>query len=129
MRQAIVPPELAQAAADTGFSPAIRAGDFLFFTGATGGGLDGMPDDASQQMHNALDKVLSILNHQSAGPDAIVDLTSYHTDIATSFEPLQMALTDRLGTPLPAWTAVEVQGLRRPGAQIELRITAHVPEP
>ena len=128
MRQMICPPSLAEAARAAGMSPAVRAGDFIYFTGAVGVGPDGvMPDSAAIQTEVALGKVLNILASIGADVRAIVDVTSYHVDIADHFEAIQTAMTQTLGTPLPAWTAVEVKGLRRPGALVEFRCVAHHP--
>ena len=129
MRQVVVPEALKDAVAATGFSPAIRAGDFVFLTGATGGALDGsMPGDVAEQTNNAMDKVQLILDALKADVSAIVEMTSYHVDIAKHFSPVEDRLRARLGLPLPAWTAVEVAGLRRAGALVELRFVVHHPE-
>ena len=55
-------------------------------------------------------------------------MTSYHIDITSHFDTIDPILRDMLGVPLPAWTAVEVAGLRRAGAVIELRVVAHLPQ-
>lgn len=123
------PQALRDAVAATGFSPAIRAGDFLFLTGATGAHPDGaMPETAREQAENALQKVVQILAAADGTPDAVVELTSYHTHLGDDFDVIDAVLRDILGLPLPAWTAVEVAGLRRPGARVEFRIVAHLPE-
>jgi len=128
MRQAVFPESLRDAVAATGFSPAIRAGEFLFLTGATGGRTDGtMPATGAEQAEVALGKALTVLNAAGVGPEAVAELTSYHTGIAEDFDAIQAVMTRLLGLPLPAWTAVEVAGLRRPGARVEFRIVAHVP--
>lgn len=128
MTRAVVTPDaLADAARASGFSPAVRAGDLLFLTGATGGAPDGtMPPDAAAQAQNALSKVEAILAAAGAGVDAVVEVTSFQADVAASFDAVQVALEARLGTPLPAWTAVEA-GPRRPGAPVEFRAVAHAP--
>ncbi|MFK7762196.1 MAG: Rid family hydrolase [Roseobacter sp.] len=129
MRQAIFPEALKDAVAASGFSPAVRAGDFLFLTGATGGLEDGtMPTDPTTQAQNALSKVQSILEAAGADERHIVEMTTYHTDIATTFAPVQAIVEAVFSNPLPAWTAVEVAGLRRASAVVEFRFVAHVPE-
>lgn len=129
MRQVIVPDGLRAAVATTGFSPAVRAGDFLFLTGATGGEPDGtMPHTCTEQAKIALSKVKTILQAAGAEVGAVVELTSYHTDIAADFDATDRVLRGCLGEPLPAWTAVEVAGLRRAGARVEFRVVAHVPD-
>ncbi|MEL6607548.1 MAG: Rid family hydrolase [Pseudomonadota bacterium] len=127
MRQALIPPELAEAARVSGFSPAIRAGDMLYLTGATGGdpATGEMPADAATQARNALTKVINILHHAGADAAAVVEMTSYHVDIRTHFPAIEAVLREVFTAPLPAWTAVGVAELRRPGALIEFRITAH----
>ncbi len=128
MRNVVSPDSLRDAVAATGFSPAVRAGDFLYLTGATGGAPDGtMPCAISDQCENALTKVLEVLMAADADASAVVDLTSYHTDIDADFDAVDTALRAILHEPLPAWTAVEVAGLRRPSARVEFRIVAHVP--
>lgn len=125
MRQTICPPSLQEAARVAGMSPAVRAGDFIYFTGAVGLTPDGiMPENATTQTEVALGKVLDILKSVGAQASDIVDVTSYHVDIAQHFESVENAMTSTLGTPLPAWTAVEVNGLRRPGALVEFRCVA-----
>tara|TARA_R110002049_G_scaffold10127_9_gene50621 strand:+ start:613 stop:1008 length:396 start_codon:yes stop_codon:yes gene_type:complete len=127
-RQAVFPAELAAIGAATGFSPAVRAGDFLFLTGATGGDADGqMPPDADTQVRSALTKALSVITAAGGDTDSIVEITSYHTQLRADFDVIDAALREVLGLPLPAWTAVEVAGLRRAGAVVELRIVAHLP--
>lgn len=129
MRRTIVPPALAQAAKDTGFSPAVRAGDFIYLTGATGGGTNGvMPENAADQARNALGKAAQVLHAAGADETQVVEITSYHIDIRAHFDAIQKVMEEVFTTPLPAWTAVEVAGLRRPGALVEFRIIAHAPE-
>lgn len=124
-----MPDALAGAVAATGFSPAVRAGDLLFLTGATGADAAGrMPSGAAAQVRAALDKVGVVLAAAGANFDAVVEMTTYHVGLRAHWDDAEAALRDGLGLPLPAWTAVEVAGLRRPGAVIELRLVAHVPE-
>lgn len=129
MRDVIFPPALAEAVAASGFSPAVRAGDMLYLTGATGGQADGtMPDNPATQTRVALAKVCAILEAAQAGPEDVVEMTSYHVGLRDHFEAVDAVVRAILGVPLPAWTAVEVAGLRRPGAVIELRVVAHTPK-
>ena len=128
MRQTICPPSLEKAATAAGLSPAVRAGDFIYFTGAVGVTPDGsMPESAAVQTKVALGKIADVLSFLGADVSAITDVTSYHVDIARHFDSTQNAMTQALGSPLPAWTAVEVKGLRRPGALVEFRCVAYHP--
>ena len=127
MRKAIVPPSLVEAAQAAGMSPAIRAGELLFLTGATGGRPDGtMPEAADDQSRVALDKVIEILDYAGIGEANVVELTSYHIAIKEPFAQVENVVRDVFSSPLPAWTAVGVAELRRPGALIEFRIIAQL---
>lgn len=127
-RDVVFPPSLAVAVAASGFSPAVRAGDLLFLTGATGGDEKGvMPEGANAQTRNALAKAITILDAAQGSAQSVVEVTSYHLGLKSHFDQVDAILREMLGTPLPAWTAVEVAGLRREGAVIELRIVAHIP--
>ncbi len=109
-------------------SPAIRAGDFLFLTGATGGLPDGtMPISAGEQARVALGKVADILAAAGGSLSDVVELTSYHADIRKDFAEIEAVLHALFSNPLPAWTAVGVAELRRPGALVEFRVVAYQP--
>ena len=54
-------------------------------------------------------------------------MTSYHVGLREHWGVVEPVLRGALGMPRPAWTAVEVAGLRREGAVIELRLVAHLP--
>ncbi|MEM7723883.1 MAG: Rid family hydrolase [Pseudomonadota bacterium] len=130
MRDVIAPEALAEAVAASGFSPAVRAGDLIFLTGATGGTPGGkMPDTALAQLDAILTKLDTILNAANLPREAVVEMTSYHLHphLRDTFDALNTRLREVLGTPLPAWTAVEVAGLRRPGALLEIRFILHAP--
>ena len=57
----------------------------------------------------------------------VVEITSYHIDIATHFETFEAVHGAYVLRPYPAWTAIEVAGLRRPGALVEIRVIARAP--
>ena len=127
MRRAVVPEALAELAAASGFSPAVRAGDFLYLTGATGGDAAGiMPQDVAEQTRNALSKAMTIIAEVGADESNVVEMTSYHLAIDQTFEPVEAEVRRVFSNPLPAWTAVEVAGLRRPGAMVELRLVVYL---
>lgn len=103
VRQVIFPPALAEAVAASGFSPAVRAGDLLFLTRATGAGSDGeMPEDIALQTRNALEKVAMILHAADVTMEAVVEVTSYHIGLRDPFDEVSSIFHELFGTPLPA---------------------------
>lgn len=121
----IVPPELRAAYDQMKMSPGLVSGHHIFLTGMTGGDLNGqMPDDPAAQMRNAFDKIGFVLRDAGLTFRSIVEMTTYHVGLRGHFDLFQSIRLDYVGEPYPAWTAVEVAGLRREGAVIEIRVIA-----
>lgn len=128
--EAIIPEAHLAASAQMKTSPAVRSGDHLFLTGMTGSDDQGrMPRDPEHQFRNAFDKITAILKEAGAGPGHIVEMTTYHTDLREQFDLFATVRADYVDEPYPAWTAVEVAGLRREGAYVEIRVVARVETP
>ena len=125
-KRAIIPPEFQAAADQLRMSPAIVSGEHVFLTGVTGSDAHGqMPDDAETQIRNAFDKIGSVLRAGGLTFRSIVEMTSYHVGLRGHFDLFDAIRLKYLSEPYPAWTAVEVAGLRREGAIVEIRVIAH----
>lgn len=123
--RAIVPPEFRAAAEQAKMSPAIVSGDHVFLTGVTGVDRDGtIPEDPRDQFRNAFETIGSTLRAGGMTFRSIVEMTSYHLGLREHFDTFNAIRLEFLGDPYPAWTAVEVAGLRREGAIVEIRIIA-----
>lgn len=128
--RAVVPPALREAAERSRMSPAIVSGDHVFLTGVTGGDARGvMPEDPERQIRAVFEKVGLVLAEAGLGFEAIVEMTSYHVGLRGHFELFDRLRLHYLDEPFPAWTAVEVAGLRREGAIVEVRVIAGLVAP
>jgi enamine deaminase RidA (YjgF/YER057c/UK114 family) len=110
-----------------GYSAAIRSGSLLFVSGQVGSRADGTPEpDVALQVQRAFDSLEATLAAAGCGFDDIVDLTSFHTDLAQQFAAI-MAVTNRVftETPYPTWTAVGVTWLA--GFDFEIKVIARIP--
>ena len=108
-------------------SPGVLSHNHVFVTGMTGSRADGtMPDDLEQQFRNAFNKIGAVLNEAGLEFGSIVEMTSYHLGIADHFDLFNSVRGEFVSSPYPAWTAIEVAGLRRPGAVVEIRVTAEI---
>jgi enamine deaminase RidA (YjgF/YER057c/UK114 family) len=106
-------------------SPGIISGNHLFLTGMTGSSPDGsMPASPQDQFRQAFDKIGAVLREAGLGFDAIVEMTSYHIGLKNHFDMFCAVRAEYVRAPFPAWTAVEVAGLRREGALVEIRVVA-----
>ena len=122
---ALVPPEM-QAAIDLmKMSPGLLSHHHVFLSGMTGAGPDGaMPDDSETQFRQVFAKIEAILAQAGLDLSDVVEMTSYHIGLREHFNLFQSIRVALLTEPYPAWTAVEVAGLRRVGAIVEVRVVA-----
>ncbi|WP_332685390.1 Rid family hydrolase [Bosea sp. (in: a-proteobacteria)] len=83
-----------------------------------------MPEDAEAQFRNVFRKIGLLLAEAGLDFGSVVEMTSYHVGLREHFDLFDAVRLEHLGEPFPAWTAVEVAGLRREGAVVEVRIIA-----
>lgn len=157
-RKTVVPPALEAVYKTWHFAPAVVANGMIHVSGIIGTSPDGEPPaalnegaalagaaetareaeaelsamqavrDPEAQFATAFEALEAILMDADAGLEDIVELTSYHVDMA-GYMDLFMEVKDRyLGEPYPAWTAVGVSELIVPGGLVELKAVAQVPE-
>lgn len=106
-------------------SPGIVSGDHVFLTGMTGSGADGtMPTDLDQQFRQAFEKIAAVLAEAGLDFGAVVEMTTYHVGLRDHFDRFCAVRSEYVSDPFPAWTAVEVAGLRREGAVVEIKVVA-----
>lgn len=83
------------------------------------------------QVEQVLKNTLEILAEGGAGPEHIVRMTWYVTDVVAYREGLQeigAAYKALIGRNFPAMAVVEVSALVEPAAKVEIETTAVVPE-
>ena len=112
------------------YTDAVRAGDLLFVSGCIA--LDGEGklvggDDVVAQARQVLRNVGAILAAGGAGPQDVVKVTIFLTDVddRAKVNPVRQEF---FGDARPASTLVEVSRLAVPGAKIEIEAVALVPD-
>jgi enamine deaminase RidA (YjgF/YER057c/UK114 family) len=88
-------------------------------------------EDLAGQFRQILLNTLAILAEDKAGPEHIVRMTCYVTDIAAYRDGLAgigAAWRELMGKNFPAMAVVGVTALVEPKAKIEIETTAMVPE-
>ncbi len=124
-KRLVAPPEVRAAAERLKIPPAILSGGFLFLTGVTGEDAEGaMPDDPEAQIRNCFRKIGLVLAEAAVTFDAIVEMTTFHVGLREHFALFDAIRLEHIREPYAAWTAVEVAGLRREGAIVEMRVVA-----
>lgn len=110
-----------------GYSQSVRAGGLLFLAGQ-------MPvdprtgtvvheGDAAGQARQTFENIKAVLAATGAGLDDIVELVSYHTNMADLGALLEIK-AEYLPEDFPAWTAVGVAALALPGQLVEIKVVA-----
>ena len=117
-----------------GYANAISATGRLIVTAGVVGWDDReqfVADTLAGQFAQALRNIVAILAVDDAGPEHIVRMTCYVTDIAAyraSLGDIGAAWREVIGKHYPAMTLVAVTSLVEPRALVEIEATAVVPE-
>jgi 2-iminobutanoate/2-iminopropanoate deaminase len=107
------------------YSPAVRAGEFLFLAGqapldpATG---EVIGTDVASQTHAVLDRVERVLGAAGASLRDVVAVTAYLADIE-DWDSFNEAYKTRFAEPYPARTTV---GAGLHGFLVEISVTAYL---
>ena len=110
-----------------GYSQAVRAGNLLFLAGqmpveretgtVVGAG------DIRAQTRQTFENIKAVLAAAGSGLDDVVELVSYHTNMADLGAMLAVK-AEYLAEDVPAWTAVGVAALAFPGQLLEIKVVA-----
>jgi len=112
-----------------GYSPAVRAGDFLYVAGQIGLNPDGsMPANDEGQIVNAFDRLKIVIEEAGASLEDIVELVSYHVGLQNHLGKFVEIKSRYIREPYPTWTILEIAGLARPGLVIEIKAVAYAPK-
>lgn len=126
-KRSIVPAQFRAMADELKMSPGLLSGDHVFLTGVTGSDAQGqMPEDPEAQIRHAFEKVGLVLCEAGLTYQSMVEMTTYHVGLRDHFDLFNAIRLEYVEEPYPAWTAVEVAGLRREGAIVEIRVIASI---
>lgn len=112
-----------------GYSPAVRAGNLLFIAGEVGFAPDGsVPASVAEQTELALTRTAEILRLNGLTTADLVDVVSYHVDLAANVDEFLAVKARHAVHPYPAWSIIGVQALALPELKIEIKSVAAFPE-
>lgn len=112
------------------YTDAVRAGNLLFVSGCIAVDGEGRlvgGDDVVAQARQVLRNVGEILAAAGAGPQDVVKVTLFLTDVDDRAK-INPARREFFGDARPASTLVEVSRLAVPGAKIEVEAVALIPD-
>jgi enamine deaminase RidA (YjgF/YER057c/UK114 family) len=116
-----------------GYANGIKARGEMVFTGGMIGWDESQtfPRDLVAQIRQALKNVASVLAAGGAGPEHVVRMTWYVTDMdeyRSSLVPIGEVYREVMGRHYPAMALVEVKSLVEPAALVEIEATAVIPD-
>ncbi len=123
----IIPPGSERTYERFHFAPATRVGDTVYCSGVIGADGATVPDDPADEFAAAFAALGDVLAAAGGTLADIVEMTSYHVDLAEHLGAFMAAKDAAISEPYPAWTAIGTTGLAIPGARVEIKATAHIP--
>lgn len=109
------------------FSPAVRAGAFIYISGVIGTDAQGKAcADPREEYHATFRAIGRLLAVEGATPADIVALDSFHVskDLVADLLVFNEVRAQYMQAPHPAWTAIGVAALGIPGGRAEVKVTA-----
>ncbi|MGF1606171.1 MAG: Rid family hydrolase [Rhodothalassiaceae bacterium] len=130
--QVIVPDDARQTYETYGYAPAIKTEDGTIYVSGVIVGLTGEGSYEARYaagFRQALEHIGSVLAEAGASLDDVVDITTYHTDLARQIGAAVQTRMEMMAKPHPSWTAVGTTGLAVPEGVTEIRVIAKAPPP
>jgi enamine deaminase RidA (YjgF/YER057c/UK114 family) len=127
IRDVVFPPGRQALYEKNRYSPAVRAGGFLFVSGQVGSREDGSPEpDLDNQVRRAFENLNAVLAAAGCRFEDVVDVTVFIVDPQSTFERIWSVAQEYWGeAPYPNVTAVGVTWLY--GFQFEIKVVARLP--
>jgi enamine deaminase RidA (YjgF/YER057c/UK114 family) len=116
-------PELLALQEQNGFADAVVTGEDVILSGAITEMQDG-DADLKAAYTRTFEAIGQTLKRAGASWDDVVEISSFHTDIASQIEPYVAAKEAFVKLPHPAWTAIGTTGLVGGKGVTETRVWA-----
>lgn len=124
-REIIVPESMLLIPERIGYVPAVKVGDTLFCAGQIGRTADLVViEDPEQQFIAAWENQRTVLEAGGCSFDDVVDMTTYHVDLATHMEVFRRVKDRYFPNSRCAWTCIGVQALAHPALLLEIKCVA-----
>lgn len=120
----IVPEFWQRAYDDWHYAPAVKVDGRIYLSGVVTLPQNG---DMKAAYRGAWGHIEAILKEAGAGLDDIVDITTFHTNLRPDFADFAAVKDEFIKKPYPAWTAIGVDSLLMPQANVEIKVIAHLP--
>ena len=123
----IVPESHTWAYENGGFAAAVVDDDIIYVSGVVTflEGEGSYEERYARGFRSALVEIDNILGEAGASLDDVVDITTFHTDLARQIQTAVAVRMEVMNEPHPAWTAVGTTALAVPDGVTEIKVIAH----
>jgi len=129
MNQRIVPASQKALYDNFHFAPGVVDGQNLRCSGVIGMNSDGsVPEDPKIQFTRAFEAIGEVLSAAGAEFSDITEMTTFHIGMREHMGVFSQVRRSFIQEPYPAWTAVGTTELALPGALVEIRVVARMPD-
>ncbi|MDI2590412.1 RidA family protein [Pseudomonas sp. N3-W] len=124
-REIIIPEAMKAIVERAGYAPAVKVGDTLYCAGQVGRTPDlQVIHDPEQQFVTAWESLRSVLAAGGCSFEDVVDMTTYHVDLAQHMPVFREVKNRLFPRGLCAWTCIGVSELAQPGLLVEIKCVA-----
>ena len=112
-----------------GFAPAVKTTDGTVYVSGVISFLEGegsYEERYSIGLRTALNHIKEILEQAGGSMDDVVEMTSFHMEMAHQVVPLSKVRREFFAEPHGAWTAIGTTELALPGGMTEIKVTAKI---
>lgn len=106
-----------------GYAEAIITGDTIYLSGVVAGPVPG-DKGLAPAFERAFARIAATLKRAGADWGDVVDITTYHTDLARQVNEFAAVKNTYVKAPFPAWTAIGITALYEPTAVTEIKVVA-----
>lgn len=109
-----------------GYADAVIIGDTIYLSGVIAAPMPG--DQGLEPVYDrAFAAIGKTLARAGAGWADVVDITTFHTDLANQIMACSKVKSRYVKAPFPAWTAIGISSLFEPTGITEIKVVAHRP--
>ncbi|USU05613.1 RidA family protein [Sphingomonadaceae bacterium OTU29LAMAA1] len=127
-RISIIPPSMQNIVDRAGYVPAVQAAGFVFCAGQVGRDSNlSVITDPEQQFHACWDNVDLVLAAAGCTFDDVVEMTTFHVDLAQNIDLFRKVKDLRFPRGRCAWTCIGVSDLAVDGLLVEIKCIAMNP--
>jgi enamine deaminase RidA (YjgF/YER057c/UK114 family) len=110
-----------------GYADAVVAGDMIYLSGVIAAPRAG-EKGLQPAYERAFAQIAATLQRAGASWDDVVDLTTFHTDLAAQVGDIAAVKARHVKAPFPAWTAIGIDKLFEPTGVTEIKVVAQRPK-